>query len=234
MLFITTSSVIITSVIFSYFQHHDVYIFHMNNPFEAISSILFAYNWYTVKNIHIYIPLWFMAVSSFVLWSYRTPLVGIWDVTSIIWLIVSVMLSMLPIESIAQKKTQIILNLFFIIYLTTISVMNYIIFVLDIHHHNSDNDDPEIYNNEINETYEVKEIERYYSHHLIIFIGICLICSVVSTLPFHFRSCTYILGVLLVFLGFAMKLLSIHGLMVHGTGIFHLLVAGGVSQLLKL
>jgi len=236
MLVITTVSVITGSVIFTYFQHNDVSIFHMNTPFEAISSVPFAYSWYNVKNIHIYVPLWSMAVSSFVLWSYWTPLVGIWDVTSMVWLIVSVTLSMLPIKSIVQNRTQIIFNVFFLMYLTTISFMNYIIYIFD-----EDlviNYDDKLYSNNneiirINETYEVKEIERYYSRHLNVPIGVCLICSIVSTIPFHFKSPIYISGVLLVVLGFIMKVLFMQGLMEHGTGVFHLLVAGGVNQLLK-
>ena len=60
---------------------------YIENPFEAFSSISYAYLWYTVRDVNTYISMYLLSVSSFSLWYRSTKLNGIIDVTCIILVI---------------------------------------------------------------------------------------------------------------------------------------------------
>ena len=149
-------------------------------------------------------PLMTLSVVSFGLWANSNPIVNFIDVTCIYWVIIVVSLSILPN---AENKWYMIyfMNSAFVVYISTVIYLDY-----------------------------ADEIVYYYHLNLVPITGTIMALNMVVLGSYYSRNKVFLVGALLMVVGFACKLGTIYLGHYWGTSIFHTLTAIGIAFLLPI
>ena len=149
-------------------------------------------------------PLMTLSVISFGLWANSNPIINFIDVTCIFWVIIVVSLSILPS---AENKWYMIyaLDTVFIGYISTAIYMDY-----------------------------ADEIVHYYHLNLVPITGTIMVLNMVTLGSYYARNKLFMVGSLLMVVGFTCKLQTIYLGHYWGTSIFHTLTAIGIAFLLPI
>jgi hypothetical protein len=149
-------------------------------------------------------PLMTLSVVSFGLWANSNTIVNFIDVTCILWAVIVVSLSILPN---AENKWYMIyfMDSVFVVYISTIIYLDY-----------------------------TDEILHYYNLNLVPITGTIMVSNMVTLGSYYSRNKVFMVGALLMVVGFACKLGTIYLGHYWGTSIFHVLTAMGIAFLLPI
>lgn len=149
-------------------------------------------------------PLMTLSAVSFGLWANSTTVINFIDVTCIYWVIIVVSLSILPS---AENKWYMIyaVDTVFVLYISTTIYLDY-----------SDT------------------IVQYYHLNLVPITGTIMVLNMVTLGSYYARRKVFLVGALLMVVGFACKLGTIYLGHYWGTSIFHTLTAIGIAVLLPI
>ena len=149
-------------------------------------------------------PLLTLSIVSFGLWAHSTPVVNFIDVTCIFWVIIVVSLSLLPK---APHKWRMIyfVDGVFVVYIVSAIALDY-----------SD------------------KLLHYYHLNLVPITGTIMILNMFTLGTYYARHRMFILGAVLLVVGFMCKTLNIYFGHYWGTSIFHTLTAVGIAVLLPI
>jgi len=146
-------------------------------------------------------PLVILSVASFGLWANPTDIINFIDVTCIFWVIVVVSLSLLPD---AQNK-------WFVIYFVDMGFVLYMSLAIYYDYSNT--------------------ALEYYRMNLIPITGTIMVINTFVLGSYYIRYKYFLLGTLMILVGFIFKLNTIYYEFYWGTSIFHTLSAGGIAVL---
>ena len=149
-------------------------------------------------------PLVTLSVVSFGLWANSNPIINFIDVTCIFWVIIVVSLSILP-------KAE---NKWYMIYAVDTMFVTYISTAIYL-----DN---------------AETIVQYYRFNLVPITGTIMVLNMVTLGSYYARNKVFMVGSLLMVVGFTCKLETIYLGYYWGTSIFHTLTAIGIAILLPI
>jgi hypothetical protein len=149
-------------------------------------------------------PLVTLSVVSFGLWANSNPIINFIDVTCIFWIIIIVSLSILPK---AENKWYMIyaVDTMFVIYISTAIYLGH-----------------------------ADTIVQYYRFNLVPITGTIMVLNMVTLGSYYARNKVFMVGSLLMVVGFTCKLETIYLEYYWGTSIFHTLTAIGIAILLPI
>ncbi len=149
-------------------------------------------------------PLVTLSVVSFGLWANSNPIINFIDVTCIFWVIIIVSLSILPK---AENKWYMIyaVDTMFVIYISTAIYLGH-----------------------------ADTIVQYYRFNLVPITGTIMVLNMVTLGSYYARNKVFMVGSLLMVVGFTCKLETIYLEYYWGTSIFHTLTAIGIAILLPI
>lgn len=149
-------------------------------------------------------PLVTLSVVSFGLWANSNPIINFIDVTCIFWVIIIVSLSILPK---AENKWYMIyaVDTMFVIYISTAIYLDH-----------------------------ADTIVQYYRVNLVPITGTIMVLNMVTLGSYYARNKVFMVGSLLMVVGFTCKLETIYLEYYWGTSIFHTLTAIGIAILLPI
>jgi hypothetical protein len=149
-------------------------------------------------------PLVTLSVVSFGLWANSNPIINFIDVTCIFWVIIIVSLSILP-------KAE---NKWYMIYAVDTMFVTYISTAIYLDHADT--------------------IVQYYRVNLVPITGTIMVLNMVTLGSYYARNKVFMVGSLLMVVGFTCKLETIYLEYYWGTSIFHTLTAIGIAILLPI
>jgi hypothetical protein len=149
-------------------------------------------------------PLVTLSVVSFGLWANSNPIINFIDVTCIFWIIIIVSLSILPK---AENKWYMIyaVDTMFVIYISTAIYLGH-----------------------------ADTIVQYYRFNLVPITGTIMVLNMVTLGSYYARNKVFMVGSLLMVVGFTCKLETIYLEYYWGTSIFHTLTAIGIAIFLPI
>jgi len=149
-------------------------------------------------------PLVTLSIVSFGLWANSTPIINFIDVTCIYWIIIIISLSILPK---AENKWYMIyaVDTVVVIYISTAIYLDY-----------------------------ADEIVHYYHLNLVPITGTIMVLNMVTLGSYYARNKLFMVGSLLMVVGFTCKLQTIYLGHYWGTSVFHTLTAIAISFLLPI
>ena len=149
-------------------------------------------------------PLVTLSIVSFGLWANSNPIINFIDVTCIFWVIIVVSLSILPS---AENKWYMIyfVDTAFVVYIATAIYLD-----------------------------NATSVLHYYHLNLVPITGTIMVLNMVTLGSYYLRYKVFMIGSVLMVVGFACKLVTIYLGYYWGTSIFHTLTALSIAVLLPI
>ena len=149
-------------------------------------------------------PLLTLSIVSFGLWADSSPIINFIDVTCIFWVIIIVSLSLLPKATYKWRMIYLV-DAVFVIYIVCAFTLNCSRDFLD-----------------------------YYRVNLVPITGTIMILNMFTLSSYYLGNKMFLVGAVLLSVGFMCKILTIYFGQYWGTSIFHTLTAAGIAVLLPI